>query len=161
MKNHLPFLFILLISIMSCKSNKDLRNQEDHSDNAPEEVYDDNITSVEIVKSYPKDNNAVDIKNVKIDKNIMTLEVEYSGGCEDHNFSLLSNRMMKKSLPPQMVLFLKHDSNNDNCRQLINTKIQFNLSEALFPEMDQYCKFSVTTDGKNYTDQVLMDNREN
>lgn len=55
------------------------------------------------------------------------LKVSFAGGCGDHNFSLISNGMLKKSLPPQLEVKLC-DKTDDSCEQLQTRDLVFDLS---------------------------------
>ena len=92
------------------------------------------ITVVGMDSSYPKDNPAVTIKKSKIEGNTLTLIVEYSGGCEVHDFELLTKKLYRKSLPPQLDLFLKHDNKGDACREIKESILSFDISQAQYPD---------------------------
>lgn len=68
------------------------------------------------------------INDVRIDNNKMVINVSYGGGCETHEWKLLTNGAMMKSMPPQMNVTLWHNSNGDNCRGWITEDLEFNLS---------------------------------
>jgi hypothetical protein len=53
--------------------------------------------------------------------------VQYGGGCAEHTFELVAGPMLK-SLPPKQLLDVSHDAHGDNCRALLQTKIQFDLT---------------------------------
>jgi hypothetical protein len=57
----------------------------------------------------------------------LVIEVEYGGGCKEHVFKLITNGMLKKSMPPQCTLYLEHESNEDMCRALLRQKLSFYL----------------------------------
>lgn len=72
------------------------------------------------------------IDSVKINNDVLSLFVNYSGGCKTHTFELYSNAAYAKSLPLQTWVCLKHTSNNDACRQLIFETLKFNISKLQF-----------------------------
>lgn len=101
----------------------------------------------------PAANASSEIKNVIVDSNldiaaiggaltnvdslaikgdVLSIFVNYSGGCKDHSFDLYSNGMYAKSLPPKLTLFLKHTDNDDGCRSLINQELKFNISAVKY-----------------------------
>jgi hypothetical protein len=69
------------------------------------------------------------IDSVKIKNDILSLFVNYSGGCKTHSFELYSNAAYAKSLPMQTWVCLKHTGNDDACRQLISEELKFNISQ--------------------------------
>jgi len=68
------------------------------------------------------------IDSLGINGDILSVFVNYSGGCKDHSFELLSNGMYAKSLPPQIAVCLKHINNDDACRKLVMEELKFNVS---------------------------------
>jgi hypothetical protein len=72
------------------------------------------------------------IDSIKINEDILSVYVNYSGGCESHSFELYSNDMYAKSMPPQLSLCLRHTNNNDNCRELISKELKFNVANLKY-----------------------------
>lgn len=72
------------------------------------------------------------VDSMKIDNDVLSVFVNYSGGCKDHSFDLYSNGMYAKSLPPQLSLCLKHTNNGDACRKLIMKELKFNVSNLKY-----------------------------
>lgn len=70
-----------------------------------------------------------DLESIEIVEDIITLNITYGGGCKEHCFSLyMSPAVFLESYPVQANLYLRHDSNGDQCEALINEDISFNLS---------------------------------
>jgi hypothetical protein len=72
------------------------------------------------------------IDSVKINNDIISIFVNYSGGCKTHIFELYSNAEYAKSLPLQTWVCLKHINNDDACRQLISEELKFNISQLQY-----------------------------
>lgn len=72
------------------------------------------------------------IDSLAIKADVLSIFVNYSGGCKDHGFDLYSNGMYAKSLPPKLTLFLKHTDNDDGCRSLISQELKFNISAVKY-----------------------------
>ncbi|MES2284928.1 MAG: hypothetical protein V4547_04505 [Bacteroidota bacterium] len=72
------------------------------------------------------------IDSLAIKGDVLSIFVNYSGGCKDHSFDLYSNGMYAKSLPPKLTLFLKQTDNDDGCRSLINQELKFNISAVKY-----------------------------
>ncbi|GEM_PF-609187 len=64
---------------------------------------------------------------------ILTLLVQYGGGCETHAWALKTNGAYAKSLPPQITLNLEHNANGDMCRALLTDTLEFDLSAIKYP----------------------------
>ncbi len=126
-------LFIGCLTSTACKSKKDMANKGDKK--TTEVTPRPGTPSVTVNSNFmrPKSNPAVSVEKASIDGNILNLEVSYSGGCEDHSFELISNGMYKKSMPPQLNLYLKHTNNGDACRKLVMDTLQFNIEDAKYP----------------------------
>jgi hypothetical protein len=75
------------------------------------------------VKSDP-----LTIKSASLDGNILSVEVEYSGGCQKHWIELMGSFAVMKSLPPKRTIKLIHGANDDTCRELITESLQFDIS---------------------------------
>jgi len=76
---------------------------------------------------------AYNIDSIKIDDDVLSIFVNYSGGCKEHSFELYSNGMYAKSLPPQLPLSLKHTNNDDSCRELVTQELKFNINKLKYP----------------------------
>jgi hypothetical protein len=63
-----------------------------------------------------------------IDGDVLTLDLEFGGGCRDHDFQMISNGGFMESLPVQLRLFLRHDGNDDPCEALLHERVFFDLT---------------------------------
>lgn len=86
-----------------------------------------NIDSIRsIIDSIRSNSDPAIIKSVNITGNLVTLDVEYTGGCATHTFDLYV-------LPPDISainpgFYLSHDAKGDDCKSLIDETISFNLA---------------------------------
>ena len=69
----------------------------------------------------------VNIKDAQQIGDFVVLDVSYSGGCEEHEFKLESTGRYSSTYPPEVEVTLKHNSNNDRCRGMIDKKLWFDL----------------------------------
>lgn len=76
----------------------------------------------------------ITVTAVKLEGNILSLDVDYSGGCEDHSFELIGSAAIMKSLPPKRAVKLVHDSNGDTCREMISETIKFDIRSLAVTE---------------------------
>jgi hypothetical protein len=126
-KHHLLFFAILAIAFLSCH-NKSMTKENNSPDNSrlPEEP-------VKKATIDPNTDMAVTGTPYKVDslhlnKDTLSVFVNYSGGCKKHFFQLISNGMYAKSLPPQLDLCLKHSDNEDLCKKLVMQELKFDVS---------------------------------
>ena len=68
----------------------------------------------------------VNINNVKLHRNILYVNVSYSGGCKEHEFTLIASSFMESN-PVQVNILLSHNDNNDPCDMWITEEMAFNL----------------------------------
>lgn len=92
----------------------------------------------EISKDYPKaflsgdlkpymDGANANISAVAIEKNLMSLSVSYSGGCEEHDFQLVGFDQLSNGKELQRHIILHHNSNGDACREFIQDTLYFDI----------------------------------
>lgn len=76
----------------------------------------------------------LEISNIVIEDNIMKIDISYSGGCQVHDYDLVGNYAVMKSMPPKRSVQLVHRAKGDNCRTVIKETLKFDISELA---MDQ------------------------
>jgi hypothetical protein len=64
--------------------------------------------------------------SVKLRLNFLIVNVSYGGGCEEHEFALISTSFME-SYPVQVNVVLSHEDNDDPCDAWITEEMIFNL----------------------------------
>ena len=125
-KSFLLFLSLLFF-LPACKLGKgnDGTTNKNVQSSIQKIIVDDNFTT-------PANNVSTDIFKTSIEGNILTIEVSYSGGCEEHDFKLYFNGMYKKSLPPKADFVLVHDNKGDACRSIVEKTLKFDISAAQY-----------------------------
>lgn len=85
--------------------------------------------AVKIVEKskYHTKTDPVFIKHVEQNGDYIIFSISYSGGCEDHDFELVSTGHFTPTYPPEVEIFLKHDNKGDGCRAVIDTKLFYDL----------------------------------
>jgi hypothetical protein len=81
---------------------------------------------------WPGSTDPFDILSTKVSGDTLTVTVQYGGGCEPHDFQMHQNMRWMKSMPPQLNLYLEHESNNDMCRAMITQDLHFDLSTCRY-----------------------------
>lgn len=89
-----------------------------------------NYTSIILNDSYyqnaSRDEYVFD--SIEINYDMLTINVSYGGGCEEHKFSLIASSSFKESDPVQIDVVLSHNANNDTCEAWITEELAFDLS---------------------------------
>lgn len=132
----------LCIFIAGCKSKEPTKSTK----HTPDEINSAKSSSVGINhKETAKDviiergfsaenkNNRMNILSATLNKDILKLIINYSGGCKEHDFNLYSTGLYAKSLPPQIQLHLIDSQDQDACRQLITDTLNFKLTNIKIP----------------------------
>ncbi len=81
---------------------------------------------------------AVDVESLQVDSfrllsaevrgDMLQIEVEYGGGCREHEWSLCADpNAFMESQPVQINLYLSHEGNNDLCKALVRDTRVFSL----------------------------------
>ena len=71
--------------------------------------------------------------------NTLTITMSYSGGCEDHDFTLVAADAFMESYPVQLAVSVAHDAHGDRCRAYLTETYGFNLTpvKTLYQEAYQ------------------------
>lgn len=72
------------------------------------------------------------IENITLSKNLLSINIKYSGGCNEHLFQLVGHKMVSKSEPPQRSVHLFHNNNGDSCREIIQDILVFDISALAY-----------------------------
>jgi hypothetical protein len=95
-------------------------------------IDDNNSYQTSIILDYDLFKNAsrdpYKIINIGFDVDILEINVSYSGGCEEHEFSLFGDSSFKESLPVQIKVVLSHNDNDDPCDGIYTEELAFDLS---------------------------------
>ena len=65
---------------------------------------------------------------VRIEGDLLTVEVRFSGGCAQHDFTLLDTGVATRSIPPQHRLRIVHDAHGDSCEAYLSRTLTFDIS---------------------------------
>jgi len=146
MKNLLKLTTIVFLGaamvLVSCKARK---NKNKSGDNVPSIIVSTDF-------SIPESNDDFKVSGVKMKGDILSVYVSYSGGCEDHEFTLHTNKMYMKSLPPKLGVFLKHNANGDACKMLKMDTLQFNMKDCQYPSTEE--DYTLILNMNNWKDPI-------
>ena len=76
-----------------------------------------------------EEGDSLNIREVKLSGNILTVSVTYYGGCLKHTFSLIGSPNISKSLPPRRSIRVIHQDQGDQCKKTMMEDLHFDLSE--------------------------------
>ena len=65
------------------------------------------------------------LNSATITDDMLNISVSYSGGCEDHQFTLVVSDRFLESFPVQLHASIAHDANNDTCEAYPTEKLSF------------------------------------
>ena len=82
----------------------------------------------------PEHSDALTIESATIKGNILTIEVTYGGGCQEHEFQLIGSEMIAKSMPPIRSIKLIHKANQDNCRAIVSQTLKFDIRKLAYKQ---------------------------
>jgi len=127
-----PIAFILFAlmftGISSCKLCK--KDKEETTATVAET---DKIQSLIVDKEFTEPASAdITIKQITIDGDLLSIDVSYSGGCEEHKFNLYFDGNYKKSLPPKAAFFLQHVPHTDQCRSIVDLTLKFDIGKSQY-----------------------------
>lgn len=132
MKTTLIILTLFALGACGCKTKKATTEK---AVKEKTELAEDKMKRIQVDPNFvwPKTNDQVTILKGQIVNGVLTMSLEYGGGCEEHVFELVTTKMYKKSLPPQIDVYLKHNANGDACRKLFNEDHSFNVEDIKYP----------------------------
>ncbi|MBA3918760.1 MAG: hypothetical protein K2Y26_15790 [Gemmatimonadaceae bacterium] len=71
--------------------------------------------------------DAAIIDSARVTQDVLQIFVQYGGGCQTHNFALVSSGVFLESYPVRLGLNLAHDANGDRCKALKTSVERFDL----------------------------------
>lgn len=73
-----------------------------------------------------------------IEDDTLTLTVSYGGGCETHDFTLVTSGVFMESYPVQLGVSVAHDANGDMCEAYLTAEYEFDLTPIKTLYQDAY-----------------------
>ncbi len=127
---------IIIISAWACKPKKAAVKEEGDELSGMVMAVKGNDGFIEVDKAYqgPAKGDPFTITDMSVKGDSLYLAVQYSGGCKEHEFTMITHGNFLKSLPPKLPLFLEHNGNQDNCRALKIEKLAFDLKPLRSPQ---------------------------
>lgn len=91
----------------------------------------------------------IEITAVRVEGNTMFIDMNYSGGCEDHTFEVIGSEMISKSLPPIRSVQLIHTAKGDQCKKLVEETLIVDISKLAYKQENGSMIFLLVNDLKN------------
>jgi hypothetical protein len=131
-KGILLLILALPLALVQCKSLCSKKRVSEATVTEPSGTASTNIPIIDVRADYtwPGSTDPFTLNEVKVEGDNLMVTVTYGGGCKDHVFQMHSKGQFMKSLPPQLSLYLEHESNDDNCRALITETFNFDLKNC-------------------------------
>ncbi len=134
------YLLIISVVLFSACHHKELSKTPDATNTTttptplPEAKPDSDIKDVQVLPNVDMQDvgAACKVDSISVSGDVLSVFVNYSGGCKAHSWELLSNGMFAKSLPPKVTVCLKHTNNGDMCRELKMQEVKFNISKLKY-----------------------------
>jgi hypothetical protein len=160
----LSILALNLTVVSSCGNRK--KNKKDHLSEAINNMYTTAngskvwVKLVELNDKIPTDPfNLIDVHID--DMNKLHLTLEYSGGCEPHEFEIIGSKAILKSFPAQRPVMIVHKANGDACRSIIREEIVVDISDFAYTK-EHDSEIILLLDGQrlSYKYQDLSKNKQ-
>ncbi|MFD1552633.1 hypothetical protein DNU06_16630 [Putridiphycobacter roseus] len=134
------FTLIFLTSLLtfSCANSKKVtETTEKQEEKVAEEVI-PNAKKGILTQDWAKYKNTAsyNIIAASLTKNILSITITYQGGCQKHEFDLIGSSFIMKSLPPKRGIKLYHHPIEDDCRELVQKTLNFDISEFRYGQQE-------------------------
>jgi hypothetical protein len=110
-------LIVCFAAFVSCKTETITTIEENNSDET-------RVEEAQELTNFP-----FTFTEVAIEGDTLIAQVQYSGGCGNHEFEIEKVGFLMKSLPPKQPIKITHRSDGDPCRALIREELKFNVSD--------------------------------
>lgn len=148
MKTYLTLFFVaLLFSCGTSKKATETAKEETEKIESPTAKL--AILSQDIAKF--RDTQPYNITSVFLQDNVLQMDINYNGGCAEHEFELVGSSFITKSLPPKRIIQLYHHKSDDDCRELINETIYFDISPLAYRDSEIVLEITHYKDVIKYT----------
>jgi hypothetical protein len=122
-------LFTAALILFSCSNAKKMSQKMENNSNS--------VNPSEMKIALLGDNNQsslqTTINEVVLNGNILKLSIGYTGGCTQHQFDLIGNEMISKSLPPIRSINLIHKTNEEeSCKRAMYDTLYFDISNLAY-----------------------------
>ncbi len=138
----MKYLFLLSIALftLGCKTAKESANQTP------------GISRLKITATLGEINvpsDPITLLNTRVEGNYLFIDISYTGGCEEHTFSVVGSEMISKSLPPIRSVQLIHSAKGDQCKKIVEETLVVDISKLAYKQEHGSTIFLLVNDLKN------------
>ncbi len=134
LKNIIVYLLSISIFIIGCQQldNQMKTGLDDHvsisvDDVNPDEIfYTGTVFIGDAADRFGTDEYA--LNSATITDDTLDISVSYSGGCKDHQFTLVASDTFLESFPVQLHAAIAHNANGDTCEAYPTENYRFDLT---------------------------------
>ena len=138
-------LSLIILFAIGCQQVRDpiTGNLDDDTVSvSPDDVTPDQIKTGIVVVADAVEAWGIDeyvLNSATITDDTLKINVSYGGGCETHQFTLVSSGVFLESFPVQLRVSLAHNANHDPCQAWLTDDYHFDLSpiKTLYQEAYQ------------------------
>ena len=134
LKNVIVYALSISIFVIGCQQlNDQMKSGPDDTvsisvdDVHPDEIFYTGPVSIgDAADRFGTD--AYTLNSATITDDTLNISVSYSGGCKDHQFTLVASDTFLESFPVQLHVSIAHDANGDTCEAYPTENYRFNLT---------------------------------
>jgi hypothetical protein len=119
------FMILIVFSLVSCAATREAKR-----DSKPDSVSE---VRIDQAKEQSDRGDPFTIRDAFMQDDLLHIEVSFSGGCAEHEFKLISNQDYNNEYPPELWLFLNHDSKGDRCKSIQYKTLAFDVAKVQHP----------------------------
>lgn len=113
--------------IFSCKTSKNVSEKIDDKTTGK------NYPKLPVIKAklgeLPSAATDIRIESAEVKGNVLKVKIWYKGGCGDHDFQLIGDSKIAKSMPPIREMVIVHTVIKDECSREISRNVEFDISD--------------------------------
>ena len=153
MKTYTIIILLSLITFSCSNSKKATKKMEEQKEQVAE--LEANAKKGVLTQDWARYNNSqsYNILSVSLTNNLLSLTINYQGGCAEHEFDLIGSSFIMKSLPPKRGLKLYHHPSEDDCRELVQKTLIFDISDF------RYGNEEIILSLENYSESISYTNK--
>ena len=123
----IAFLFVGLL-VFSCGTKNNEVKNTDKTENMDQTKPEANI---KIKARFGMFDPSVDfeIKSIKVTGNTMFVDITFVGGCGVHDFDMVGNLSIMKSMPPQRKVKIIHRSKSELCKSIVSKTLEIDITD--------------------------------
>ncbi len=125
----MKFIYIVLVGIVafSCgttkETNESVQSETVESQQKPERNVQFKSSLGEFIDSEP-----FTIHSVRREGNFLFVDVSYIGGCGVHNFKMIGNPAIMKSMPAKRSIMIAHEVPREECKDIVKKTLEIDIT---------------------------------